>query len=80
MSHQSKPTNKKQMAFVKRVMTLTGVGFASMGALIIITPGIAVNFLDLDISTARILGASLIFVGVMDILIVPRMLDRKEKS
>lgn len=66
---------------VRLIMLASGLLFAVLGAFCAVSPASVVDLLDMDEDVARTLGFALIFVGLVESLVIPKILfgsvDRK---
>ncbi len=66
---------------VRLIMLVSGLLFAVLGAFCAVSPDSVVDLLNMDEDVARTLGFALIFVGLVESLVIPKILfgsvDRK---
>lgn len=66
---------------VRMIMLISGLVFAVLGAFCVVSPDAVAKLLDMDKETAKIVGFALIFVGLVESLVIPKILfgsvDRK---
>ncbi len=68
--------NTVQENMVKRIIVSFGLALITIGILCVLKPAYPMDFLGFDKDIARIFGAVLIFVGCMDVFIIPQILTK----
>ena len=72
--------NKENITLVINTIKVAGYLFIVLGVSALVLPEKVEALMGLDLSTARIFGGSLIFVGFLDLFIVPKILMNTMKQ
>lgn len=65
--------NKENIALVINVIKFSGFIFILMGAFCLMYPDKLYDFLGFDLMLSRIFGGTLIFAGLMDLFVIPKI-------
>lgn len=80
MNEHRTPNNNAQTDVIIRVIRIAGFSIAAFGLLFFFNIGNAAAFIGIDDPmTLKFLGGAMIVTGIVDIIVVPRVLDAVRK-